>query len=399
MEKERKICFINGSATGSTGNIVSNLSKAATEAGYKCLFISRNPEKSFFSGDLVNVLPHAYSYFESRLPTFLFDGDGFRSNHATKIASSAIKSFKPSIVHIHNAHGSYINIRKVANFLISLKTKIIWTLHDQWSVTGRCGYPFECQKWKNGCEHCAFPNNYPRVIFSQSKKFYEKKRNLFQKLINAQTIFVSPSQWLLDVFLSCYPSAHAKLIRNGVDFTIFNPKGAKNSDVARFAGSRKIVGGTSLSYSKGGPYFKKIADYLDPNKYCVVVAGAAKTNLVSRNLLYLKKLSSQQEMSDFYRSIDILVSPTQSDNFPTAHLESLSCGTPVLTFKTGGAAEMIQEGINGRAVPLNDEKALLKTLCEMIAIPWDRQAVSLTQVYSGSKMTAEYTDLYEWLVS
>lgn len=397
MDSKTKICYINGSPVSSTGNIVSNLSQAAAKAGYSCLFVSVNPEKSYFAGQLVNVLPYKYSYLESRLPTFLFDGDGFRSGHATKIAMNAIKSFRPNIVHIHNVHGSYINIDKIADYLLCLKSKIVWTLHDEWSVTGRCGYPFECQAWKAGCRKCLYRSNYPRVVFSQSSKFYIKKRKLFRKLIDAGTVFVSPSQWLLDIFLSCYPSARAQIIRNGIDLNIFNINGPKNQDVIRFAGHRKVIGGASVAASKGGDYFAKIAKKVDSAKYCVVVAGAKQTELVSPNLLYLKKLNSQREMAAYYRSIDVLVSPTQSDNFPTAHLESLSCGSPVLTFKVGGAAEMLEEQINGYSVPLNDLDALMKKLNEMLIFPWDRKKISSSQVLSSDNMNSEYIKLYKSL--
>lgn len=395
MNYKKKICFVNGSTTGSTGAIVNLLARKANESGYSCLFLSRGQKSPNYTGQYINVLPHRLSYCFSRLPTLLFDGDGFHSRHATYIAIKAMSRFLPRILHIHNPHGSFTNFQMLVNYAKANSLKVIWTLHDTWGVTGRCACPFSCDSWKIGCPSCTHHSFYPRVIFSKSDKFYKLKHDSIQKLIGIGAIFVSPSVWLLNLFKESYPTADVRLIRNGIEHSIFKLDGSKNIEVMKFANGRKIIGGTSLSEGKGGPYFDEISKFLDPSKYCVVVTGCRQSEIVSKNLMHLKSLRSKQEMASFYRSLEILLSPTQNDNFPTTHLESISCGTPVLTFNVGGAAEMIISGINGYAVSLNDKSALIGRLKEMLNRTWDRQKVSLSQPLSSNEMSSQYITLYE----
>lgn len=395
MHFQHRICFINGSGTGSTGNIVNDISNKASKSGFISLFIEHSTPSCKFNGESVNILPHKYSYLFSRIPTYLFDGDGFRSKAATKRALNSICSFKPDIFHIHNPHSSFINIKAVIDHALNNSVKVVWTLHDAWTISGRCGYPLSCTGWKEGCPACGHKDFYPKVLFSRSAHYYEQKHTIVNCLIDAHAIFVSPSKWLQAFFLRSYPNADVRLIRNGVDISVFTCFGAKNEEVLHFARGRKVVGGTSLSTIKGGTYFEKMASALDQEKYCVVVVGAKKKKKVSNNYLQLQSLSSRNDMAAFYRSIDVLASPTQNDNFPTTHLESISCGTPVITFDVGGAAEMIQQGINGLSVPLNDINRLISATIEVLKMNCDRFLISSTQRLSSEGMSESYVHLYE----
>lgn len=395
MDLQRRICFINGSGTGSTGSIVNVISKSASKYGFSSLFVAHSSPKSDFEGQFINALPHKCSYLFSRIPTYLFDGDGFRSNIATERVLKSVRSFKPGILHIHNPHSSFININTIVDYALDNSVKIIWTLHDAWTLTGRCGTPFSCQQWKTGCKVCMHKDFYPKVLFSQSNYFYKQKHCLINRMIEAGSTFVSPSKWLQNLFIHSYPKADVSIIRNGIDKSVFTPIGDVCQKILQFSKCRKIIGGTSLSPSKGGFYFEKLAAALDPDRYCVVAIGAEKENEVSKNYLQMRALPSKKEMAAFYRSINTLVSPTQSDNFPTTHLESISCGTPVLTFDVGGASEMIRQGINGFSIALNDEKMLISTAIAMLNKKWDRQIVSSTQENSSDEMAKNYIRLYE----
>ena len=397
MAQKNNICFINSTTIGSTGTIVNDLARSTSEAGYNNLFLSHGPRRIDYVGSYVDILPHRFSYLFSRGPTFLFDGDGFRSTKSTSVAIKEINKFSPRIIHIHNAHGSFINIKKIIDCAEQKRIRIVWTLHDAWTITGRCGYPFSCDCWKSGCLICKYRNFYPRVIFSNSKKYFDVKHTLINSLIKAGCVFISPSEWLLNLFKDSYPNADARLIRNGIDVTIFCQNGKQNYDVLKFAHGRKVVGGTSLSEGKGGFYFERIAKRLDPKEYCVVVVGCHQNEVVSSNFLRLKSLKSREDMAGFYRSISVLLSPTQNDNFPTTHLESISCGTPVLTFNVGGASEMIKQGVNGYSVSLNDENALYTKLLLMLRETWNSGAVSSTQELVSDGMSQKYLELYDSL--
>lgn len=40
-----------------------------------------------------------------------------------------------------------------------------------------------------------------------------------------------------------------------------------------------------------------------------------------------------------YTAADVFVNPTLEDNYPTTNIEAIACGTPVITYETGGSPE------------------------------------------------------------
>ena len=54
---------------------------------------------------------------------------------------------------------------------------------------------------------------------------------------------------------------------------------------------------------------------------------------------------------------------TYEDNYPTTNLESLACGTPVVTYDTGGSVESINKH-NGRIVKKGDISSLIRAIKE-----------------------------------
>ena len=75
------------------------------------------------------------------------------------------------------------------------------------------------------------------------------------------------------------------------------------------------------------------------------------------NVIAIRKTNSQTELAEIYTAADILMNPTREDNFPTVNIESLACGTPVLTFATNGSPEIIDDSC-GRVVPYDGTDAM-----------------------------------------
>ena len=55
----------------------------------------------------------------------------------------------------------------------------------------------------------------------------------------------------------------------------------------------------------------------------------------------IKRTENIQELAALYSTADVFVNPTWVDNFPTTNVEALSCGTPVVTYCTGGSPEAV----------------------------------------------------------
>jgi len=61
--------------------------------------------------------------------------------------------------------------------------------------------------------------------------------------------------------------------------------------------------------------------------------------------------------------------PTLEDNLPNTAIEAISCGVPVVAFNVGGIAEIIQDGQNGRLVPVGDVEGLRFAICDLLRQP------------------------------
>ena len=130
-----------------------------------------------------------------------------------------------------------------------------------------------------------------------------------------------------------------------------------------------IVLGVSFSWGrrKGLDVFKKLAEDLPP-EYRILMVGvdANIRNELPPNITTIPRTSSKEEMAEIYTAADVFVNPTREDTFPTVNIESLACGTPVITFCTGGSPEIIDDTC-GIAVPVDDYEALkdaIKKTCE-----------------------------------
>jgi glycosyltransferase involved in cell wall biosynthesis len=337
-----KIVHINTFPRKATGQIMLNIHKKCLENGMDSYVVwgrGRAPEndREISMYDKLGIAWHG-------IYTRLTDKTGFASVRATKKLIKKLEEIKPDIVQLHNLHGYYINIEMLFNYFSAHKNiKIIWTLHDCWAFTGHCVYfdAVGCEKWKSQCEKCPQKKTYPSSLFLDNSSWnYKKKKELFNSVENMT--LVTPSQWLADLvkqsFLSKYP---VKVIHNGVDTSVFKPVDSdfrKNNNLE----NKVIILGVASEWTprKGLDDFIKLAELLDDN-YKIVLVGLNKKQLVQlpQNILGIERTESVGELVEIYSAADVFFNPTYEDNYPTTNLEAIACGTPVVTYNTGGSPE------------------------------------------------------------
>ena len=337
-----RILFINSVCNGSTGTICKNLYKAAVEEGHECCIAYGRGEapKGFKTIKIGNKLDIYLHVLKARL----FDASGFGSKQATKEFIKKIDEFKPDIIHLHNIHGYYVNIEILFKYLRAHpEIKKIWTLHDCWAFTGHCAYYTyaKCNKWQRCCNsNCPNKNEYPKAIFSKVEKNFNRKKEIFNNVENM--ILVTPSEWLKnEVEKSYLKSYQIEVINNGVDTKIF--KYTKSNIKEKYSiKNKKIILGVASVWDKrkGLDIFIKLSKRLDSN-YQIVLIGLNKKQQkkVSDNIIGITRTENVQELVKWYSAAEVLFNPTLEDNYPTVNLEAIACGTPVITFDTGGSPE------------------------------------------------------------
>jgi glycosyltransferase involved in cell wall biosynthesis len=331
--------------SGSTGRIAEGIGKAAIKNGWQSyVAYARNSNES--ESELIKI-EKDWDIKCHGIQTRLFDRHGLASVGATKGLVEKIKVLKPDIIHLHNLHGYYINIKILFEYLASANIPVVWTLHDCWPITGHCAYFsfIGCHKWKIQCEHCPQINVYPSSFgLDRSYKNYNLKKKLFTSV--SRVILVPVSNWLdniiEDSFLKIYPR---KVIYNGIDTNTFKPM--QNGELRSKLGLKDkhiLLGVANIwNYRKGLEDFIELAKLLNDDEMIVLV-GLNKRQIEKvscKAILGLGKTESTKQLAELYSFADVFINPTWEDNFPTTNIEALACGTPVITYRTGGSPEAL----------------------------------------------------------
>jgi len=400
----KKILSINSTSRGSTGRIMCQITRLAREAGYDAHMAHArgeelSDEKSIKIGRKVDIYWHG-------LVTRVSGKHGFSSKRATKIFLKKVDEIEPNLIHLHNIHGYYLNIELLFRYIKAKRIPVIWTFHDCWAFTGHCAH-FDyvgCDKWKTGCHKCPQLKMYPRsLFFDHSEESYWKKKELFENVEN-MTI-VTPSKWLSDLvgqsFLKHYETA---IINNGVDTRIFYPRDSRKSDFGIEEGKFVILGVASkFTSSKGFECFLKIAERLDGNSTILLIGlNRKQLELLPKNIIGVERTENIERLAEAYSIADVFVNPTLQEVFGLVNVEALACGTPVITFRTGGSPETIDNSTGivvekGNVVELMNAintirrsgKRSFEEVCRKRAV----------EFFSSEDRFVEYLGLYERVLS
>jgi putative colanic acid biosynthesis glycosyltransferase len=387
--------------SGSTGRIAEEIGNAAMAEGHLSYIAAAYTNRPSSSG--VIKIGSDIDRKIHGVKTRLLDRHGFGSKRSTIRLIERIEEIDPDIINLHNIHGYYLNIDILFEYFKKAGKPIVWTLHDCWPFTGHCAhYQYvKCDKWKTQCHHCPNRLGYPASWFiDNSRGNYSRKKEIFSKVDNL-TIIV-PSGWLYDQlpdsFLKNYP---ARLIYNGINPDIFRP-GDKLLVRSRLGiGNRKMILGVSSIWNqrKGLNDFIQIREMLDKD-VVIVLAGLNKEQIkkLPEGITGIERTESISELVDMYSAADLFVNPTYVDNFPNTNIESLACGTPVVTYNTGGSPEAIDQN-TGLVVDKGNITDLKKAILTVINTT-DRftrdlcrdRAVSL---FSSKERFGDYLRLYE----
>ena len=352
--------------SGSVGKIAEQIGETVLENGWESYITyarNNNPSKS-----QVIKIGNKFDLYVHGIETRIFDNHCFSSKQATKNLIKEIEQINPDIIHLHHLHGYFINIDILFDYLQKSKIPVVWTFHDCWSFTGHCAY-FDfvgCDKWKTQCFSCEQKNEYPAsLVFDRSKQNFLDKKRIFNSLDNMTIVPVS--NWLSEKvsqsFLKNYP---CKVIHNGIDINVFQPKNSKHQIVKKYNLSDKfIILGVASTWEKrkGLDEFIKLSNIIDDSKFAIVLVGLAENQIkkLPKAIIGISRTENVAQLADLYAAADVFVNPTLEDTYPTTNLEAIACGTPVITYRTGGSIESVTEK-TGIIVEKSDIAGLIKAI-------------------------------------
>lgn len=358
-----KIYEFNSCNYGSTGNIMLQIADAASESGYQvytCVPKSKSNSKKdcqnqIFIGNRLSRNVHLLLSKWTGL-------NGCFSVLSTLSFLRKIDRNRPNLIHLHNLHNSYINLPLLFRYIKKYRIPVVWTLHDCWSFTGQCPHftLVKCDKWKTGCHECPSYREYPHSQVDRTKTMWKLKKKWFIGVENLT--IVTPSQWLADLVKQSYLKEYSvKVINNGIDLDVFKPTPSNFREKYNIPENKFILLGVAFGWGrrKGLDVFVELSKHLDGSKYQIVLVGTDDTvdKQLPDNIISIHRTQNQAELAEIYTAADLFVNPTREENYPTVNMESIACGTPVITFRTGGSPEIVSD-YTGTVVECDDINGL-----------------------------------------
>lgn len=329
---------------GSTGRIALDISKSLSAESVQNWILYGVGQSDYrrgikFGGKL-NVRSH-------QIKTRLLGKHGFYSRWATSELVEKLEEIDPDIVHLHNLHGHYLNVEILFDYLKKSGKPVIWTLHDCWSFTGHCAH-FDyigCEKWKTGCYSCPQLREYPKsLILDRSKESYLDKERIFTGL--SDLTIVTPSDWLLNLVEQSYlRQIPVRTIRNGIDLGVFKPVDTGFRKAYKIEDKFMILAVASYwNEKKGYSALMEISRKLKEDEVMVIVGVDGKQmEDLPLNIVGIERTASTADLAGIYSSADVFLNPTLEEVLGMVNVESLGCGTPVITFDSGGSPETVDE--------------------------------------------------------
>lgn len=327
---------------GSTGRIAEEIGVLAMQAGWNS-YIAYGRQQAYSSSNLIRIGNQVDCYMHV-LQTRLFDRHGLGSKKATMYLIEQIRGISPDIIHLHNIHGYYLNYPILFDYLSTINIPVVWTLHDCWSFTGHCPYFdfVQCEKWRLKCSECIQSKKYPASWFiDRSEKNFIEKRTYFNKLKNLTLVPVS--NWLGNLIKDSFLSGNnTMVIHNGIDLDTFFPCPSIKNKLG--LQDRFVILGVANIWEerKGLEDFILLSNKVSSD-VVIILIGLSKKQMqkIPNNIISLERTDSVNQLVEYYSTADLYVNLTKEDNFPTTNIEALACGTPVVTYRTGGSIEAL----------------------------------------------------------
>lgn len=399
-----RVVQINMWHKGSTGRIMLEIASTARKAGHEVWTFSPYVYQRHSKMESPKIEGHAYfGYCRENMIHYIFDRiasmHGLFSYFGMTQLLKYLDEIHPDIIHLHNLHNYTICLPLLFKYIKKRRIRVVWTLHDCWTMTGRCPHfsMVQCEKWKTGCGHCPQICEYPHAYIDLTSMMWRLKKKWF-RAIDDMTI-VTPSEWLADIvrdsLLKNYP---VKVINNGINLEVFKTM-ANEFRKRNKCENKKIVLGVAAGWGKGKglDVFVQLANRL-PDDYQIVMVGTNDEldKQLPKRIISIHHTKLQMELVEIYSAADAFVNATREDTFPTVNIEALACGTPVITFQTGGSPEIIDETC-GSVVECDDISALVQEIIRVCSDkPYSQEAcVKRAQKFDQREKFKEYVKLYE----
>jgi putative colanic acid biosynthesis glycosyltransferase len=393
-------------AEGGAAGVALDLHQRAREAGLASRFIygyGKGGKKSASHDRFTNVEKHTPRLISiANIILFrFFNRDPF--GNLNNLYRQVTRAKGPVVLHFHVMHSYWLNLEEMVTFCQRVKAHkadvtFVWTLHDHWSITGRCAFLDGCEGWKTGCAKCPSLSNYPPVKIDRAHLLIDTKRQLLREMLALGCQFISPSQHVADAFNQIYGAGRCKIINNGIDVATeailaelpLTQASHDKPKVAVVAHDLRYDGKTNQRLIQA---LMALGDEIELHTFGKF-SPFNGSNVVNHGYMTDKKalMSELNEM-------DSLVFSSRVDNYPLILCEALSIGVPVIATRSEAADEVLRK-VGGKTFSEAQVLELVKLPKAQLAqrvFGMDLQAFKThsRRAYSGQQMLEEYVSFYQ----
>jgi len=304
---------------------------------------------------------------------------------------------RADIVHLHAIHSHMLSYRWLFSQLLEARKPVVWTMHDNWILTGRCAISATCEAWQRGCGRCAHKDYYPATLFDLSASEHQEKRHYIERL-RGQLTHVSLSQFMESRLKLAFPEHAIVRIPNGIDQAIQDHL-AKVPPPPPRERLKVLIAASDLSDPVKQDHM--LLNHLIANAPCDFVTVGRNSPFSGPNVENLSSISNREQLAKIYVDADALIFTSRIDSFPLTVLESLCAGTPVLALDSPATREILSAL---DVSPVGPEEILELLSADGIRTHYrslSRQEIQLKslQHFSNATMGNRYFELYEKILN
>lgn len=396
-----KILQINANyGFGSTGLIVKDIGEEIIRSGNEAYFAYQCSNTIIDNGFIVG------NTFDWKLHAILcriFGGQGYYSRAATNKFIKKLKQIKPDVVHLHNLHSNFINIDILFDFLVKENIATVITMHDCWYFTGKCFHYVDCgcNRYINECGKCPKKKYPPKsFFFDRSRKSLINKKKKIHKIPRLQ--LVGCSKWICEeAKKGIFSNYNIETIYNGIDISVFRPRKnciRKDNDIGN---NFLIMGMANKWVTEENIGILKLVSALPKTNLMIIGCTAdqkKKIMGIDKNIITVGFINDRIKLAEYYSAADVFINLTHADTLPTVNMESICCGTPVITYNSCGSPELIDD-LTGIIVDENDEVGILEAIDFIRKNKFDQCRSIGIKRFNKINCYQRYIEIYEALVN
>jgi glycosyltransferase involved in cell wall biosynthesis len=320
-----------------------------------------NPDIKTFNGNIIQKSYAAATIILERILAKRFLKPDSRTPFSfTWFGRSVIKHpdvKKADIIHLHWINHGFLDPKHIAE-IRKLGKPVVWTFHDSNAFTGGCHVRYTCDHYQQQCGNC------PLLINSAdddiSHRIWQQKNKAYQQL---DFNIIAPSLWMQDSVKksSLMRSKATSNIPNTLETDVFKPINKKEAKAKAGLPTDKFIFLSGFMPSrkdlhKGTQYLLESMELLrqrlgaETDQIELVVFGNRGTENLPDfpfKTSFLGTINNDEKLALHYAAADAFLIPSLEDNLPYTVMESLSCGTPVIAFTTGGIPDMVRHQYSG----------------------------------------------------